>query len=356
MQGSGRFCITVGCAVAACLLGSGAAIGAEIVVLPDGTGDVPTIAAALALAEPGDTVRLGPGVFTGDGSRDLVVSEAITIEGAGRDATTIACDGSADAPHRGFTIVEMPGSGEAEIASLTIRGGYATSGGAIHIGDAARLRLTSVRCEDNEATSHGGGVYLLGLGSLWATDCELLANRASSGAGISCGGLTTVDLQRCVIAWNDGQGLRTSNSVVSLWRCTVVGNVGGGLMGTNAGWMTLEAVQCVVAFNDGPSFTDDPDHSVVLACCCVHGNTGGDWTASVSEWAGVAGNIGLDPLFCSFDPDGGAEADLGLLDSSPCRSGSPPNPECATIGCFDVGCGAVPVETISWEELRRRFR
>ena len=41
------------------------------VVKPDGTGDFPTIQAAIDAAYHGDVIELTDGVFTGDGNRDL---------------------------------------------------------------------------------------------------------------------------------------------------------------------------------------------------------------------------------------------------------------------------------------------
>ncbi len=38
---------------------------------PDGSGNHPTIQAAIAAAAWGDTIALGDGTFTGDGNRDL---------------------------------------------------------------------------------------------------------------------------------------------------------------------------------------------------------------------------------------------------------------------------------------------
>ena len=40
-------------------------------VAPDGSGDYPTIAAAISACVNGDIISLGDGTFEGDGNRDL---------------------------------------------------------------------------------------------------------------------------------------------------------------------------------------------------------------------------------------------------------------------------------------------
>jgi len=44
---------------------------ATIIVHADGSGDYPTIQAAIDAANEGDTVEVWPGTYTGDGNRDI---------------------------------------------------------------------------------------------------------------------------------------------------------------------------------------------------------------------------------------------------------------------------------------------
>ena len=48
---------------------SGPALARTWSVLPDGSGEAPTIQAAVDSADDGDTISLGDGTFTGDGNR-----------------------------------------------------------------------------------------------------------------------------------------------------------------------------------------------------------------------------------------------------------------------------------------------
>lgn len=76
------------------------------VVHPDGTGDVPTIQAAIDSAHSGDVVELTDGVYLGDQNRDLVVyDESVLVRSASGDPTSciIDCQGSASAAHWGIS-------------------------------------------------------------------------------------------------------------------------------------------------------------------------------------------------------------------------------------------------------------
>lgn len=53
------------------LLSNGSAYASTYVVKPDGTGDFPTIQAAIDAALPGDIIQLTNGTFKGVGNRDI---------------------------------------------------------------------------------------------------------------------------------------------------------------------------------------------------------------------------------------------------------------------------------------------
>jgi len=66
-----------GLAVVCCVAPAHAA---TIVVAPDGSGDRPTIQAAIDVAAPGDVIELQDGVFTGAGNRDMDFHGRVTCK------------------------------------------------------------------------------------------------------------------------------------------------------------------------------------------------------------------------------------------------------------------------------------
>jgi hypothetical protein len=78
----------------ATLSGAGAT---TYLVRPDGTGDFPTIQAAVAASASGDVIELANGTFTGPGNRDVdYLSKLVTIrsQSGNPEACVIDCQGS----------------------------------------------------------------------------------------------------------------------------------------------------------------------------------------------------------------------------------------------------------------------
>ncbi len=83
---------------------SSAASAATWVVHADGSGDVPTIQAAIDALEWYDVIELSDGVYTGYGFRDLTnYGKAFAIVSQSGDPTSciIDCQGTADEMHFG---------------------------------------------------------------------------------------------------------------------------------------------------------------------------------------------------------------------------------------------------------------
>lgn len=73
------------------------ALSADAAVLrvnPDGSGDYPTIQAAIDAAAPYDTVALGSGLFTGPGQVDLYSDKVLTLRSIEGDPGTCILDGA----------------------------------------------------------------------------------------------------------------------------------------------------------------------------------------------------------------------------------------------------------------------
>ncbi|MBD3336097.1 MAG: hypothetical protein GF355_11340 [Candidatus Eisenbacteria bacterium] len=164
------------------------AFAATYVVRPDGTGDFPTIQAAISAAVDGDVIELGDGVFTGGGNRDLdYMGKAITIRSeSGIPATcVIDCEGSEADPHRGFFFHSAEGL-DSELAAVTVRNGYAPA--------------------EPTGFSDGGGVFCYSGSSPTIRECILENNYAGSGGAISFYDYSTARLLNCTIRWNAAGG------------------------------------------------------------------------------------------------------------------------------------------------------
>jgi len=73
----------------------------------DGTGDAPTIQAAIDSLQSDDDIVLADGVYSGPGNRDLYNAEklfTIASQSGNPTACVIDCQGAPDDPHWGFAL------------------------------------------------------------------------------------------------------------------------------------------------------------------------------------------------------------------------------------------------------------
>jgi predicted outer membrane repeat protein len=125
-------------------------------VAPDGSGDYPTIQAAIEAARPGDIVELLDGTFTGAGNRDLSYrGKAITVRSLHGNPRLCVIDCQQAA--RGLTLNQGEGPGSI-LRGVTIANGTNIAGGG-----GASLSGTSptfINCvfQGNSAPT-GGAIY-----------------------------------------------------------------------------------------------------------------------------------------------------------------------------------------------------
>ncbi|MBN2269708.1 MAG: right-handed parallel beta-helix repeat-containing protein [Sedimentisphaerales bacterium] len=146
--------------------------------------EYPTIQEAIDWAEAGDTVILAPGIYTGEGNRDVdFLGKAITVRSTDPTdftivaATVIDCEGSLDDRHRGF-IFQNGEDANSVISGLTIRGGYEDYGGAVYCYRLPGPAIRYCTIAANTACA-GGGIYIAGeVGSPVIENCIIAGNRA----------------------------------------------------------------------------------------------------------------------------------------------------------------------------------
>jgi predicted outer membrane repeat protein len=365
------------------------------VVEPDGSGEQPTIQAAVNAAAAGDTILLAAGTFTGDGNRDVdFLGKDLVVISQDHDVETciIDCQGAPASPHRGFTF-QASESRDAVLQEVTIRNGWAEDGGAIAIDDFSSPTIRQCRLENSVATypgnGYGGAIYCYG--SPLIDSCLIRGNRAGNrGGGIYAGDGPGMDAEivNCVVLDDqaeDGGGLHVRGTVL-VDNCLVAGNIagwgdayGGGISCRyHAGQIVVSTVaanqageaagialygdlvpsieRTLIAFNLGAAGVGCIGSSqAALSCCDIYGNDGGDRTGCIADQQGTNGNFRGDPGFCSL-----AMGDFRVCSDSWCLPGLHAW-GCATeiIGAFGSGCAPcqpVAAERRSLGSLKALYR
>lgn len=172
------------------------------VVNPDGSGDFPTIQAAIDATKDGDVIQLGDGVFRGAGNRDLHLHEkSITIESQdGPLACTIDCEGSAGAEHYALSAYNS----SATIRGLTIINSYRQYGACAF--DLGEPRLVDCIFRDNTGDHDGGAVVIDMMCKLSVEGCWFEGNQAAGGGAITCCSSEAL-LDRCTFVRNRATSL-----------------------------------------------------------------------------------------------------------------------------------------------------
>jgi parallel beta-helix repeat protein len=194
-----------------------------------------TIAAAIAAANPGDTIKVQKGVFT---ETALIVSENLTLTG-GYNAALYACltlTGS------GYTTVQQTEPSTSRI--LSVQG--------------ATVNVSWFIFENN---ADGGGVEVINNGTLNLNHATIRNNTGSWGGGLNVvsatANLTDCDLNDNTATW--GGGLSVVSAVANLTDCDLNDNVatsGGGGMDTWGTTPVSTVTLTRVAFRRNSAGTD----------------------------------------------------------------------------------------------------
>ncbi len=360
-------------------------------VTVDGTGEAPTIQAAVDSAGPGDEILVAPGRYTwanqGGATFGLLTffryNHHFTMRSvAGPEATILDAQGQ-------DRVIFFQGYNHVTLDGFTITGGdapasddYIGGGICVHISEGDVIRnciftgntadigagfwATSrcdTRLENCTFTGNHARVFAAGLGvgysqsMVTVSGCTVVGNTCDQlGAGIALL-RSTVLVENTVFADNvaaqRGGGLYASDTESATFlRCTFVGNKapeGGGVYVKGISSIGIE--QCVVAFSKlSGGLAVEQTAAAAMGCCDVYANPGGDeWPSWVVD---LGGNFSADPLFCGLLGSG----DYTLRADSPCLPGNHPGgAACDRIGAEGVGCSDVPVEKTTWGRLKTLF-
>jgi hypothetical protein len=158
------------------------------------------------------TVTLTQGQLQTNGS----TADTVTIQGPGANVITVSGDAdSSGTPNAGDSRIfsvpyVMTGASQLTLSGLTLSGGFAGAsapGGAIYLGEGARLALDDMTVTDNAAGTGSGGAIGSDFGKysrITITDSTISGNDAGTGAGISSAGPLSID--NSTLSGNDATG------------------------------------------------------------------------------------------------------------------------------------------------------
>lgn len=277
---------------------------------PDGTGDAPTLHAAVDSAASGDTLSLGDGIFHAYGNRNVDSGgKALFVRSASGNAESciIDCAGVG----RAFIVPHVEGESGGLQGLTVINGLGATGGGAVLLTEAVTRRAATSPMEfvirdcrffDNVGNGDGGALQGASDFDLTIENSRFARNEnnlgwftwAAGGAiSIKSTGLFgVVHMKHCMIDSNNsvgpGGGLYISNSSVHLDSCDVSYNVSG--LDSALGWPAGAGLHVV---REGIA---SPDMVVNLANSTFESNIG---TADGIDCSGDGGGV----LIRGYDAD-----------------------------------------------------
>jgi len=284
-----------------------------------GTYDDPfrRIQDALDSAYTGDSVEIRPGIYTGSGNYDLNPGgKSITIRSVNPDNAACVANTIIDPNEagRGFYFVSEEDS-NCIVAGLTIRNGHTgDKGGAVYCYNAGPAVVNCVMV-GNSAGLHGGALFCQ-LSDIIVSGCTITGNCAViDGGGVECW-LGRPLFLNCVISNNQagngyGGGVDCYNDGnVTLSNCTVVKNyasVGAGaLFCLSCTDISIE--DSIIWANESGlgsqiALSSDSSNQVAISYCDLQGGQSAVHAPSGGLVWG-AGNVDTDPCFASFDPEG----------------------------------------------------
>jgi hypothetical protein len=280
-----------------------------------GTGDAPTIAAAVDSAAVADSILVGPGTY--------YFTQYVWISWEADGLTLVSESGA------GQTILDgsaAPAVFAANADDLVIEG-FTFVGGGIYIGGGFEhghsisnnifRDIQGLQTAALDFGFHGG--MTISANIIYRCGTGLLFSEFACGNVIE--GNTIVGCGRAIVL--DGNCLSTT--------------VRNNLIVANGSGIDLNGI----ASGD-------------VSCNNVFGNSSADWLNGTDP-TGMNGNISVDPQFCAADPV--VSGNFLLQSDSPCAPGNHPDgASCGLIGACPVGCEDVSVERMSWGSIKAMYR
>ncbi len=323
-------------------------------ILPDGSGDAPTIQAGIDSTTAGDVVELGAGTFF---EHDILLKSQVNVRSSSLDPTDTTIDAEGLGRIFGAYLVECT------LTGIGITGGCAPWGAGI---DSRTSDLTVENCLFSENRAQGvpggnyGGALLAWDGPVQCSGCSFIANFAHSAGGAAAAYWSApMTFEYCLFAFNRTDrtggafgGFGESGERFVFLNCTFAGNRAPAGEGAGIGlWYTTTATleNCIIAFSsEGQAVHCRGPRIPVVRCCNIFGNAGGDWVGCIEGLLVINENFSAWPRFC----DSGSN-NYHLAADSPCLN----HGTCGEfIGAFGLGCGPIALTPQTWARVKARYR
>jgi len=294
-------------------------LSAEIIHVPS---QYAQIQLAISAADPGDTILVADGIYTGPNNKDIdFIGKDITLVSEnGLENCIIDCEGEG----RGFYLHQEE-SNSTLISGFTIANGLVeSSGGGILIGTSSP-KIKNCKIIDNSCDYRGGGIFI----GYWnneviISDCIISGNNANhSGGGITVCSESLIE--NCEISGNsanyEGGGIEVDQSSPTISNCTIKDNfaLGGGDCG-GGGIMAFKAAptisHCLITDNNANAYGGGvllSDAGPDIFNCTISRNSarfgGGIFfevyysTTTMLSNTIVEGNLGQYGLYFQWPPD-----------------------------------------------------
>lgn len=331
-------------------------------VTPDGSGDAPTIKAAIDSAVASDTVRVACGTYYERGIRmksgvvlcsETGQADCATIDAQGitRVVGCINCLEPTEIVGFTFKNGSIPlwesgggmfctGCADLTISRCTFLNNHADFGGGLSC-EYTTLELADCVFRNNSAVSYGGGLFSMNNASAHLSECLFDSNSAGRGGGIVCA-TATLSVENCTLFGNrafvsdsrgepGGGGVYIFGESVTVLESTIIASSAGG-----------EGIWC-----ENENFPE-------VSCCDIWGNAHGDWVGCVADRCGVDGNFSANPLFCDTET-----GDFTVETCSPCLPGNHPDGyDCGLqVGALLSGCGCgAATERMTWGTIKAMYQ
>lgn len=236
----------------------------SLIELPSGS-ITEAIKAAIETVDDGGTVRLAAGTYTI--SETLTLSRGITLEGAGRTATTLDFGNAC----RGFSLSHD----DAKVCNLKIyQGKVSNNGGGVNMSKGVVSNCVISACMTTGNSHHGGGIYMTG-GQV--VDCEITGCKYDS-------------------LYSQGNAIWMNNGTVA--RCDIHGNNGGYghtsyLYGSHAVFINGGTLKDSMIRDNSTNLAGIKQANGTVANCLIYGNT------SPNNAAGIWKSNGTT-VFCTI--------------------------------------------------------